>query len=50
MLWGDKSAGFICPEPWLGGPNSLNTKRGLVELAPGKSFRWGFAVTVRSSA
>lgn len=31
---------FFCLEPWLGSPNSLNTKRGVVRLAAGQTFRW----------
>ncbi len=39
-LWGDPAAGFICPEPWVGLQNSLNSKRGLIQLPPGESWTW----------
>jgi galactose mutarotase-like enzyme len=42
----DPDAGFICPEPWLTGPDSLNTRRGLPVLAPGKEGTWTVTVTV----
>jgi len=47
VLWGegtDETGGFICVEPWLGGPNSLNTGRGRVALSPGHSFQWAFTL------
>ncbi len=31
---------FLCPEPWCGEPNSLNTGRGIVSLPPGAAFDW----------
>lgn len=37
---------FFCPEPWLGEPDSLNTGRGLVRLAPGGRFAWAMALEV----
>jgi galactose mutarotase-like enzyme len=46
VLWGDPGKRYYCPEPWLGGPNSLNTGDGLVRLAPGTSFTWEFKVEV----
>lgn len=46
VLWGEPSSGFICPEPWFGGPNSLNTLEGVVELSAGQSFDWQFALKV----
>ena len=47
VLWGegtDETGGFICVEPWIGGPNSLNTGRGRVALSPGHSFQWAFTL------
>jgi len=51
VLWGEPPApgvpgarGFICPEPWLGGPDSLNTLRGLMVLRGGETAAWEFAV------
>lgn len=52
VLWGEPpsgeggDAGFICPEPWLTAPDSLNTKAGLPMLAPGEAFEWAFTVSV----
>lgn len=39
---GDKgfARGFICPEPWVTGPDSLNTRKGLPILAPGQAAVW----------
>ena len=36
--------GCFCPEPWLGGPNSLNTRKGVVTLAEGASFCWEMTI------
>lgn len=36
--------GLFCPEPWLGGPNSLNTREGVVTLAAGESFSWEMTI------
>lgn len=50
VLWGDPEAGYFCPEPWLGGPNSLNTGEGLVRLDPGKAFTWTMVVEAISQS
>ena len=42
----DGAKGFFCPEPWIGYPNSLNTKQDLVLLPPGETFRWRMCVAV----
>lgn len=47
VLWGDLRRGFFCPEPWLGGPDSLNERTGIVELDPGGRFRWEWRLLVR---
>ncbi|MBI4347955.1 MAG: hypothetical protein HY553_13945 [Elusimicrobia bacterium] len=47
VFWGDLKAGFFCPEPWYGGPNSLNEKRGIVRLPPGARFSWELRVQLR---
>ncbi|MBI3679193.1 MAG: hypothetical protein HY235_02130 [Acidobacteria bacterium] len=39
-LWGDARAGYFSPEPWVGAQNSLNSRRGLVEIAPGEDWSW----------
>jgi len=46
VLWGDPEEGYFCPEPWVGGPNSLNTGEGLVQLPPGESFTWTFRAEI----
>jgi gluconolactonase len=39
-VYGGPKAGYICPEPWFGIQNSLNTGNGLLHLAPGKNWKW----------
>ena len=51
VLWGeapkaDQNVGFICPEPWLSGPDSLNSKKGLVVLKPKQTLTWVFTIAV----
>lgn len=51
VLWGEPPAegaafGFLCPEPWLSGPDSLNTLQGTPLLLPGESATWTFCVEV----
>ena len=41
------SAGFICLEPWLSGPDSLNTRAGCMELSPGEEQQWTFTIDLR---
>ena len=40
VFYGDPETGLFCPEPWVGGPNSLNTKEGVVWLHEGERFEW----------
>jgi len=40
VLWGSPEDGYFCPEPWLGGPNALNTGDGLIRLPAGERFTW----------
>jgi len=40
VFWGDPHIGYLCPEPWVGRPNALNTGRGLLRLAPAERFIW----------
>lgn len=40
VFYGDIERGFFCPEPWYGGPNSLNELKGVVSLKPGARFGW----------
>lgn len=44
VLWGEPDKGYFCPEPWYGGPNSLNTKEGLIHLDAGEEFLWEMGV------
>lgn len=46
VFWGSPEDKFFCPEPWMGGPNSLNTGDGCFSLAPGQTGQWSFAVSV----
>jgi galactose mutarotase-like enzyme len=46
VTWGDESKGFICVEPWLTGPDSLNTHKGLPMLYPGEEVSWSYAIKV----
>lgn len=40
VLWGNRDQGFFCPEPWYGGPNSLNLRQGVVLLQSGEAASW----------
>jgi galactose mutarotase-like enzyme len=40
VFYGMPETGLFCPEPWVGGPNSLNTKKGVVWLHEGEQFEW----------
>lgn len=50
VLWGqapaDGKGGFLCVEPWLGGPDSLNTRDGLAVLLPGEQVAWVWNLSV----
>jgi galactose mutarotase-like enzyme len=37
---GGPRQGFLCPAPWFGMPNSLNSGKALVMLAPGADWQW----------
>lgn len=39
-LYGGTADGFFCPEPFFGLHNSFNKRAGLVEVPPGKTWRW----------
>jgi gluconolactonase len=39
-LYGGPKEGYLAPEPWFGIQNSLNMRKGIVELAPGGSWKW----------
>ena len=40
VFYGNREEGYFCPEPWLGGPNSLVTREGVAELQAGERFEW----------
>lgn len=48
-LWGAPAKGFFSPEPWIGLNNSLNTGRGVIDLAPGETWRWWIEIAVEAS-
>lgn len=43
VFFGDRKAGFLCLEPWLGRPDSLNDG-GTVRLEPGAGFAWEISI------
>ena len=53
VLWGQspeeapQGKAFLCLEPWMGGPDALNTGRCAV-LLPGEQLTWEFSVTIAS--
>ncbi len=46
VFWGSPELNYVCPEPWLGEPNALNTGKGLVRLGPRERFIWEMRVRV----
>ena len=44
VFWGKPEFGQLCPEPWMGWPNGLNTGKGLLKLPPGERFVWEMRV------
>lgn len=47
-LYGGPKAGFLCPEPFFGVQNSLNSGHGLVRLARGKDWKWRLELRVHA--
>ncbi len=47
-VWGDPSAGYFSPEPWMGMQNSLNLKKGLIWLEPGEEMMWRIEINVET--
>ena len=45
-LYGGPKAGYLCPEPFFGVQNSLNSGNGLVRLPPGKAWKWRLELRV----
>ena len=39
-IYGGPKEGYLAPEPWFGIQNSLNSHQGVVDLAPGESWKW----------
>lgn len=40
VFYGSRERGYWCPEPWLGWPNGLQARRGVVELPAAEVFVW----------
>jgi len=49
VYWGQPENNQICPEPWIGWPNVLNTRKHGVLLPPNKRFRWEMTVACRTA-
>jgi len=45
--WGGDDLGYICTEPWIGGCNSFNTKKGLIYLDPEGVLVWKLRVSMK---
>ncbi|QHN04577.1 hypothetical protein FTO74_15315 [Granulicella sp. WH15] len=43
-VYGGPHEGYLSPEPWFGLINSLNSRKGFIDLAPGGSWRWRIQV------
>jgi galactose mutarotase-like enzyme len=46
VFWRNPGDGFLCPEPWLGWPNALNSGQGLLQLPPRRKFIWEMRLAV----
>ncbi len=46
VLYGNPEDSYFCPEPWVGGPNALNTREGVVALERGQAATWRMRVEV----
>ena len=44
VFWGKPQYDQLCPEPWMGWLNGLNTGKGVLTLAPGARFIWELRV------
>ncbi len=44
VLWGSEDEQYLCPEPWAGLPNSLNSGEGVVSLHPGQKAAWKMTI------
>jgi len=40
VFWAEPESRYFCPEPWIGEPDTLNTRRAAVMLAAGEAFLW----------
>jgi len=45
-VFGGPAAGYLCPEPFVGIQNSLNSGQGLLKLSPGKDWKWRLSLQV----
>jgi len=49
VFWGEPEHNQICPEPWIGFPNALNSGKGLLRLAPHGRFVWEMRIAFKPS-
>lgn len=45
-VFGGPSVGYLCPEPFVGVQNSMNSGQGLLKLPPGKDWKWRLSLQV----
>jgi len=52
VFWAEPECRYFCPEPWIGEPDTLNTRKAAIELPAGQDFVWEieFAPVLNSSA
>ena len=48
-VFGGPSVGYLCPEPFVGVQNSMNTGQGLLKLSPGKDWKWRLSLQVEEA-
>lgn len=48
VFWGRPEYNHICPEPWMGVPNALNSGKSLLRLPPNRCFRWQMRVAFKA--
>lgn len=47
VLWTEKDRNFICTEPWMAGPNAMNTGKGLMLIPAGDEIRTWIKIQVK---
>lgn len=45
VFWAEPAHCYFCPEPWVGEPDSLNSRNFVVVLGPGEDFVWEVELT-----